>query len=91
MKLSINLLQESQKLRSRLQRMGLLLQTVSLVVLTVFGVIVFGILSYTFFLSSRYEGLMEDSREVKDSIKSMQSIESKQFLIKQNQIVVKST
>lgn len=83
MKISINLLQETQKIQTKIKRLGLLLQTISIVVLAVFGVIVFLVFSYSLFLTSRQNKLAEDISENKTKIEEMKPIESKYSLVYQ--------
>lgn len=88
MKFSINLLQESQKLRARLKRIGLIMQTVSFFVLIALGVGVFILLSYTLVLSNQQKNISEQVAEKEKEIESYRLIEVKQFLVQQKLMFV---
>lgn len=90
MKLSINLLQESQKIQSRIKRLGLMLQSASIVVLVVFGLIVFGLLSYSFIIKSQLEKVGEEIVKKEKMIELLRPIESIQVLVKQKASFVSS-
>lgn len=83
MRLSINLLQEAQQMQARLRRVGLYLQTGSIATLVAFGVVIFGLLSYTLILN-RQLGRLEDAiSEQMAIIESLRSVESRHLLVKQ--------
>lgn len=83
MKISVNLLQESEQIASKVRRIGVLMQTGSIVLVVVFGIIVASLLSSTLFLSNRKSTLEEDIEDAKLAIESMRDVESKQFVVKQ--------
>lgn len=83
MKRSINLLQEAQSIQLKLKRMGLLVQTASLVILGVFGALVAILLSYTLFLNRQHKKLVERISEQEKIVEDLRAAESKQLVIKQ--------
>ena len=83
MKLSINLLQETQRIKGRLRRMGLAIQSASVVVLIVFGVFIFLLFSYTLVLGRKQDNLSKSIAEQKTVIERMRPVEAKQVIIHQ--------
>jgi hypothetical protein len=83
MKVSVNLLQEAQKLRMRLRRIGLVLQSASVVTLGVFGILVFLLLSYTLFLGRKQANLSKSIVEQETKIEGLRAVEAKQLLVQQ--------
>ena len=83
MKISINLLQETQQLQARLRRMGLALQSGSIIILLAFGAVVFFILSYTFWSDRQAARLSEDISEKKAAIELLRPLESRLLFVKQ--------
>ena len=81
MKVALNLLQETQKIRNRIKKIGILLQTISVGILIGFGVVVLIIFSYSFYLSSKADGIYEDIKQEKNSIEKMRPLETKHVLI----------
>ena len=65
MNISINLLKESQHLQARLRRMGLMLQTGSLVVLVAFAAVVFFTISYLVWSQTQANRLNSDIAQAK--------------------------
>jgi len=83
MKISINLLQETQQIQARVRRIGLWLQTISTVVLIAFGVLVFLIISLTFWSDRQANRISEDIEDTKATIEKMRPLESKLLFVKQ--------
>ena len=83
MNISINLLKESQHLQARLRRMGLMLQTGSLVVLVAFAAVVFFTISYLVWSQTQANRLNSDIDQAKVSIEEMRPRESKLLYVKQ--------
>lgn len=83
MRVAINLLQESQKIKARLRRMGLALQTASVAVLIAFGVLVFLLFSYTLFLDSKNKNLSQAIEKQVAAVEELRVVETKQVLVRQ--------
>ncbi len=81
MKVSINLLQETQKVHSKIKRFGLLVQTISIVTLIGFGFIVFLVFSYALFLQSQFGHIAENIGERKSEVETFRAKETKQSLV----------
>lgn len=83
MRIKINLLQETQKVKTRLRQWGVLLQTVSIVILVIYGFIVFSIFSYSIFLGSQQNRVTKKIDDRKNTIEELRSVEIKHLLVKE--------
>ncbi len=83
MKIAINLLQETQQIQARLRRMGLLLQTGSIVILVAYGIFVFLVISYSFWSNLQADRLSDDISKKKAVIEAMRPLEAKLIFVKQ--------
>lgn len=82
-KASVNLLKESKQISSKVRRVGILVQTISVVGLVVFGVLVFLLVGYSLFLSNKMSNLDEDIGKEKATISSYSAVEIIHILKKQ--------
>lgn len=80
MKVKVNLLQETQRVQQKLRRLGYLLQTGSVILLVVFGLLVISLISYTLLLKSRQDKLTTEISKVKDEIDALKGKEYKNQL-----------
>lgn len=83
MKAAINLLQETKHLEARVRRMGLALQTVSIVVLVAVAAVAFLLMSYTFLVARQRVRLDDAIARQKSAIEALRPLESKHVLVKQ--------
>jgi type II secretory pathway component PulL len=77
MKFRINLLQESQKFQSQIGKYGLILQSASVLVLIVFVVMTFFVLSYRTYLAFEQGAVKKQVEELKTAIKGFEQLETK--------------
>lgn len=83
MKVTINLLQETQQIQARLKRIGLVIQSASIVVLVVFSGLAFIAFSYRLYLARRQERILNNISELKGQVERLRSKEARYLLVKQ--------